>query len=763
MNPATITSSVWVTLLPVVVVDVVILTLLAIFTFTRKKPETPDEVKTRHNSKFLSGFLKEWWYWVNTPIAQFFVRIGLKPNSITMIGTFISFISAFFFAKGLFGYAGWIMIFGATFDMFDGKVARLTGQETRSGAYLDSVMDRFGEGVVFAGLAYFYRETWLLPIVIVGLVGSMLVSYTRARGEGVGVVCKKGAMQRPERIVYLGVASVLQPMATYLIVPYWPEVPAILVIVAIVIIALMTTITAIQRIIYIMNELDNMDRDEDTLSLPQLISNFSTKEGREKWRLHAKYGYDRTHAIKEFCLMIMVDGIGSDLFNELIARGELPNINKYIIEPGMLAKATTTFPSTTGPAFAPFVTGCYAGTADIPGIRWFDRRVPPDKKLTIKRFRDYFGLGTYALDSDLSKNVKTIFEYSRRAVNIMGMVNRGAGVIRDPGFLRAPFLFYQAKMKDNIEAVERSAYRMFLSSLNRRPDFIFYYFPTVDKYREESEGSNDLVSDAYRRLDSYLGDIAAELKGRGILDSTLLILTSDHGSSNIDKHLDLDKFLEERFKTLEVPTKYKEWMEAESINMVSGSSMANIYLRSNEWAEYNFFENIEKTGLVDELLAEPAIDIVSGRSLDRGVIVRSQRGRAKITETDDGGFAYQIFDKDPFGYGPLPQKMTEEDALKLTWNTEYPDGIVQSIQLFRSARAGDLVISAAPNFDLRKSNEVRLHHSTHGSLRAEHMFVPFCINTKIESEQIRTVDIFSTVLANLGIIPDHNMDGKPLI
>ena len=70
------------------------------------------------------------------------MKIHLNPNAITLIGLAISMVSAFFFAGGLFGYAGWIMIFGATFDMFDGKVARITNKESRSGAYLDSVMDR---------------------------------------------------------------------------------------------------------------------------------------------------------------------------------------------------------------------------------------------------------------------------------------------------------------------------------------------------------------------------------------------------------------------------------------------------------------------------------------------------------------------------------------------------------------------------------------------------------------------------------------------
>lgn len=757
------TSSMWVTLAPIFAINVILFTLLMVFTFTRKRPEAPDEVKSRHNSKFLSGFFKEWWYWVNDPIARFLVKIRLNPNSITLIGFLFSVASAFFFAKGLFGYAGWIMIAGATFDIFDGRVARITGRESRSGAYLDSVIDRFGEGAVFIGLAYYYSSSWILFPVMVALIGSMLVSYTRARGEGVGVVCKKGAMQRPERVVYLGVASIFQPLVDSFLPLVWANAPAVLVIGAVIIIAVMTNITAIQRIIYIMNELDNMDRDEEKMSLPQLLTSISTKEGREKWWLKAKYGYDPTQALKKLCVMILVDGANYTVFNDLLKRGDLPNISRYIIEPGSFLKATSTFPSTTGPAFTPFITGCYAGTCNIPGIRWFDRTVPPGKKLTIKRFRDYYGWGSYALDYDLSRGVKTIFEYSKRAINIMGMLNRGAGVTRDPAFFKIPFLFYKVKKRDDIEAVERTAFRMFVNSLRRSPDFVFYYFPTIDKYSHEYHGSHELVLDAYRRLDSYVGKIVEELKSQDLFDSSSLMLTSDHGHSDVNQHFDLDAFLEKKFKTLYAPLKYREWLSAEAINMVSGNSMSNLYLKRDDWSDYKFFEDMENQGVVGEFLDQDAVDFVSGRSREGGVMVASRRGKAHIVEDADGRITYHADNGDPFGYQNIPHNMTGEEVLRKTWDSQYPDGIAQAVQIFRSRRSGDLVLSAGPGYDLRDRFENPPHFSTHGSLHADHMFVPLCISSKIEEEYVRTVDVFPTLLRTLGILPKHKLDGRSLI
>lgn len=278
-----IMQSIWVTLTPIVVINFIAFIYMMIFLATRKKWPVPDEVKSRHTSRFLNNFFKEWWYWITTPIARFLIALRFSPNIITFIGFAISCFAAYLFSEGLFGYAGWVLILGATFDMFDGKVARMTGQTSRSGAYYDSVMDRFGEGAVMIGLASYFRYTWVLYFVIAGLIGSMLVSYTRARGEGVGVACSKGPMQRPERIAYLSVASIFQPIADYLLSLAVSLPPPVLVIGAIIIIGVMTNFTAVYRMVYIMNALDNDDRSQGEQTIPQILMKLSTHEGRLEW------------------------------------------------------------------------------------------------------------------------------------------------------------------------------------------------------------------------------------------------------------------------------------------------------------------------------------------------------------------------------------------------------------------------------------------------------------------------------------------------
>lgn len=250
-------NPVWVSLGPLLTVNVLFLMTLFFFWITyRRRPKTQD-VDLKEHSKFLSRFLKEYWYWLTSPFVRIMVKLHITPNLLTFCGFLISCVAAYFFSLGMIGAGGWFMIFGATFDMFDGQIARMTGQASKSGAYFDSVMDRFGEAVVFLGLAGLYRHSWILYFTILALVGSMMVSYTRARGEGVGVDVKSGFMQRPERIVYLGVGSIFSPIIAYLIRFVIPSAPLdVVTIGAIVLIAVFTNITALHRMGVVMKTLD---------------------------------------------------------------------------------------------------------------------------------------------------------------------------------------------------------------------------------------------------------------------------------------------------------------------------------------------------------------------------------------------------------------------------------------------------------------------------------------------------------------------------
>ena len=144
--------------------------------------------------------------WFEEPASAALDKLGVTPNMATLTGTVIS--------VGAGVAAGILVILGATFDMLDGGIARRTGQVSRRGALLDSVMDRVAEGALLLGLLIFYTRSntfdqTLALLTFIAFAGSMMVSYVRARAEGLGMKGTAGFATRPERVVVISVALLL--------------------------------------------------------------------------------------------------------------------------------------------------------------------------------------------------------------------------------------------------------------------------------------------------------------------------------------------------------------------------------------------------------------------------------------------------------------------------------------------------------------------------------------------------------------------------
>ena len=189
-------------------------------------------------------------------VANKMVAIGITANMVTFFGFLVNLIATFYFATGRLVTGGILILFGGSFDMIDGAVARAQRNPRASGALLDSVIDRYSEGFLLLGaLIYFYSLESLLGIILAfsAWFGSILVSYVRARAEGLQVTCKVGLMQRPERIILLGAGTVLQGALLHK-VPYLQSTGMIL-LCTLGILTLTSHITAIHRLIFSYQEL----------------------------------------------------------------------------------------------------------------------------------------------------------------------------------------------------------------------------------------------------------------------------------------------------------------------------------------------------------------------------------------------------------------------------------------------------------------------------------------------------------------------------
>ncbi len=172
---------------------------------------------------------------VMDPVGRTIAKTGLTPNMISAIGYLGNLSAAAFIARGELAIGGIVMLVFSAVDLLDGAVARATNRVTRFGAVLDAVLDRLSEATVLLGLVVFYEdkgnsETEVI-LCYVALVGSVMVSYVRARAESFGIELREGLFTRPERVVLLGAALLFD----FVLVGLW-------------VMALLTNLTALQRL-----------------------------------------------------------------------------------------------------------------------------------------------------------------------------------------------------------------------------------------------------------------------------------------------------------------------------------------------------------------------------------------------------------------------------------------------------------------------------------------------------------------------------------
>lgn len=198
-----------------------------------------------------------------TPMGNLLARLGVHPNILTVAGLILSLFAGLIYSTGSFFWAAWVVVLAGTCDVLDGVIAVKTGKGSQFGAFLDSTLDRFGEVFIFLGLAWHFsggpvflegiaggqkiaQNPLAVVLIILAIAGSFMVSYTRARAEGLGISCKVGWMQREERVTLLIVGSLLASI---------PVIGYILMELTLLLLAALSNFTAIHRMVYVRNQL----------------------------------------------------------------------------------------------------------------------------------------------------------------------------------------------------------------------------------------------------------------------------------------------------------------------------------------------------------------------------------------------------------------------------------------------------------------------------------------------------------------------------
>jgi hypothetical protein len=467
------------------------------------------------------------------------------------------------------------------------------------------------------------------------------------------------------------------------------------------------------------------------------------------------------------CLLLLVDGLRPDVGEAMLAAGDLPHLSA-MLERGGRNRAITVFPSTTSVAYLPFLTGCTPGRCNIPSIRWLDRRTYGGSWWRDREaIRSYCGYQAPRLDHDIARDVSTIFELVPDSVGIFTPIARGLTPARDPSRLERQLWGSVAHFALWHQPSDDSASRHLLRAVDERWRFVFAQFPAVDGYTHQTTPEAEPVRRALRKVDATVGAVRERLASRGELESTLILVVSDHGATAVHSHLDLANWFRARaIPTLSHPVVWERSPRAAV--MVAGNGSAMIYARPNEPREHRWpVERLRSpdafgsdADVIEQLLREPSVALVAAERTGGGVWVGSAEGSACLSATP-AGVTYQPLDGDPLGIGRA-RTATMRAWLEATWDSPYPDAVYHLMDQFRAGRTGDLVVVAREGYDFRERFEIPEHKAGHGSLIRAHMQTPVWASEPVPDVPIRTVDLFPAMLDWLEVEAPRAIDGEPV-
>jgi arylsulfatase A-like enzyme len=505
----------------------------------------------------------------------------------------------------------------------------------------------------------------------------------------------------------------------------------------------------------------------------------------------------QVHIPERSVLLISVDGLCVRKLDEYLAAGDLPNIQKVFAEGGVRVRAAVaTQPTITYANFTTILTGRAPGSHGILGNKWFDRFA--------LFYRDYTTTATYRFVDD-EFAAPTVYERLANATSasVQSAVRRGATRIID-NWATSGVRWYFGYLED-IDWLEISRLEEIARDANRRhrwPSFIHLYLPAVDEIGHRHGCDSAEYRHSVMNVDAQIGRLHAALSRAGLLDRTDLVLTSDHGHIPVppENFLNVADWLRQTChwtviaappggpaKALSWPQRRQAFAAADAVVTVNGDRVAAIHVRGpHDWCEtadpqrlallLGHVPGADHGSAFDTqhsarwLWDDPAVALVAAPAADRDMVeLISRSGRSRIDRRRVGNaveYRYDPMEADALGDwsreipGDAQRFLSawhdEADWLRATAGTQYPDVIVQLAKLFDSARAGDVVLFAALDWDFAAGNA-----GSHGSIFRDEALVPmFFAGPDLPHggliDTARLTDVTPTMLGLLSIAPQGN-------
>lgn len=514
-------------------------------------------------------------------------------------------------------------------------------------------------------------------------------------------------------------------------------------------------------------------------------------------------------ATPPYVTIFLLDGARQDVVFRELRAGRLPNIAELAKRGATIEKAVTSFPSMTGYAYYPVVTGLDSTRSGVLGLRWFDR------KRNLGNLRSYVGTTNDMMAADFLPAPKLLYERfgDQHSWSLNTYANRGVKTNQKAGFAYARAK-YRRRFKilntlgsipligDTLvpdwEQAEDIGVSQAIKDLQNAPKLQWVTLASMDAHHHVA-GTDERYAEIIRYADTLIGRYRAASKTLGQEKDRIYVITTDHGAADADKNLDMREALRaccgmnaERDSSTHVfnnqlDQPLTEWFDKDAVVVINGNMLNYLYFSdpdktgADAWREplhLDRMRNLRGHDVVERLRNEPALRFVMGWSATEAAAkVYSRDGEATIREVD-GRYAYAWKGRDPFEYegdprvAPLLDGLPHDsrDWLHATYDTRFPDSVFRVHRLMTAPGAADITVTAADGWDLGKDYEVLVHNyrGGHGGLTDEQMRIWYVIagpglRHGATIATARNEDVGATLFALLGLELEPEANGRVLL
>ena len=472
--------------------------------------------------------------------------------------------------------------------------------------------------------------------------------------------------------------------------------------------------------------------------------------------------------------IILIDGLSQDLFNEELAKGRLPHLQSLMQRSLYVENGISSFPTMTGYAFYPFLTGTDACESGIYGLRWFD------KEREKGQLRNYVGRTNVQMNYDVKASPQNLFELAGTSYtcSINSYMNRGVKESVKTGFAHTTAKYEGKIWLSNLASLpwigkkviknhflhETAVADLAMTQLESNPKVQWITFASPDAYNHVN-GTDSIYHHLLRHIDIEIGRILSKCRDLGH-EQRAIAVVSDHGIQDVHTNLDVCKTLKQKtglsiergksavLYSTDLTTPSSKLSTLDAYFVINGNLSAYIYVLDaakkklgKQSLERLRIKNGTTINLPRELITTEGIELcLMMDEVNGDMYILSKKGRAAITKMGNK-YAYRIVKGiDPLGYDNHSEvnKMinngffTSEEWLKATLFSEYPDAIYRFYELVSKNKSGDLVITAAAGYDLASNYEavVSNYKGGHGSADRKVISVPYIYYQPHQKERV---------------------------